>query len=97
MCCLQVHKGVSGFVRSTIGHPIADTKVIVEGIQHVVKSGKGGDYYRILLPGLYNITFTAFGYESYTTTIVTLQTASPDRLTVQFYRSYPKVGRTSST
>ncbi|KAJ8917356.1 hypothetical protein NQ315_002378 [Exocentrus adspersus] len=65
----QVHKGVSGFVTSTIGHPIAHAEIIVEGIKHPVKSGKDGDYWRILLPGKYNLTVAARGYESYTSQI----------------------------
>ncbi|KAJ3618507.1 hypothetical protein MTP99_006487 [Tenebrio molitor] len=65
----QVHKGVHGFVRSTIGRPIVGAKVIVEGVSHYVKSHKDGDYYRILLPGKYNLTIEALGYESYTNEI----------------------------
>lgn len=62
----QAHKGVRGFVTSTIGHPIKRAEVLVEGINHVVKSWEFGDYWRILLPGKYNITVSARGYESYT-------------------------------
>lgn len=62
----QVHKGISGFVTSTIGHPIRNAEILVEGINHVVKSAQYGDYYRILLPGKYNVTVSARGYESYT-------------------------------
>ncbi|RZC31872.1 carboxypeptidase D, partial [Asbolus verrucosus] len=62
----QVHRGVHGFVTSTIGRPINDAKIAVEGIGHFVKSHKDGDYYRILLPGKYNLTVEASGYESYT-------------------------------
>jgi carboxypeptidase D len=65
----QVHRGVHGFVRSTIGRPIVGAKVIVEGVSHYVKSHKDGDYYRILLPGKYNLTIEALGYESYTNEI----------------------------
>ncbi|KAB0791260.1 hypothetical protein PPYR_03060 [Photinus pyralis] len=62
----QVHKGVSGFVVSTIGHPITNAELYVEGIDHVVKTSMYGDYWRILLPGKYNLTVTAPGYESFT-------------------------------
>ncbi|KAL3271051.1 hypothetical protein HHI36_021551 [Cryptolaemus montrouzieri] len=66
----QVHKGVHGFVRSTIGTPISKAEIMVEGISHFVKTGKDGDYWRILLPGVYNLTVTARGYESYTQQII---------------------------
>ncbi|KAK5638630.1 hypothetical protein RI129_012925 [Pyrocoelia pectoralis] len=62
----QVHKGINGFVVSTIGHPIVNAELYVEGIDHVVKTAKNGDYWRILLPGKYNVTVTARGYESFT-------------------------------
>ncbi|XP_074039541.1 carboxypeptidase D svr [Leptinotarsa decemlineata] len=66
----QVHKGVSGYITSTIGHPIKDAEILVEGIKHSVKSAKHGDYWRILLPGQYNLTVAARGYESYTSAII---------------------------
>lgn len=66
----QVHKGVRGFVTSTIGHAIPGADIVVEGIQHSVKTAKYGDYWRILLPGKYNLTALARGYESYTQEIV---------------------------
>ncbi|XP_044260416.1 carboxypeptidase D isoform X2 [Tribolium madens] len=65
----QVQRGVRGYVRSTIGRPIEGAKIIVEGISHYVKSYEDGDYYRILLPGKYNLTVEALGYESYTNEI----------------------------
>lgn len=55
---------------STIGHPIPHADVYVEGINHVVQTAKFGDYWRILLPGRYNITVAARGYESYTEEVI---------------------------
>ncbi|KAF5285144.1 hypothetical protein FQA39_LY16833 [Lamprigera yunnana] len=66
----QIHKGVRGFVFSTIGHPIMNAELSIEGIDHIVKTAKTGDYYRILLPGKYNLTATARGYESFTQEIM---------------------------
>lgn len=68
----KVHKGVYGFITSTIGHPIANASIIIEGIPHNVKSAAAGDYWRILLPGKYNLTVEAAGYESYTKEIVNI-------------------------
>ncbi|CAH1132734.1 unnamed protein product [Ceutorhynchus assimilis] len=72
----QVHIGVHGFVSSTIGKRIPHVEVIVEGIKHTVKTAKDGDYWRLLLPGKYNITFAARGYESYTTQIIVPESGS---------------------
>lgn len=66
----QVHIGVYGVVSTTIGHKIPHAEIIVEGIKHTVKTAEDGDYWRLLLPGKYNITYTARGYEPYTTEIV---------------------------
>ncbi|XP_066251733.1 carboxypeptidase D-like isoform X1 [Euwallacea similis] len=72
----QVHIGVHGFVSSTIGHNIPHAEIIVEGNKHTVTSSKDGDYFRLLLPGKYNITFAARGYESYTTEVVVPEVGS---------------------
>ncbi|CAG9126421.1 unnamed protein product [Plutella xylostella] len=62
----EVHNGVSGFVHSHIGHPLPDANITVEGIEHSVRTAKHGDYWRLLLPGTYNVTASKRGYESIT-------------------------------
>lgn len=67
----QVHVGVKGLVKdSHTGIPIEDAvihvKNITEGasyhILHDVTSINGGDYYRLLTPGRYQLTVSAEGY-----------------------------------
>lgn len=72
----QVHIGVHGFVTSTIGTKIPHAEVVVEGNKHSVTTANDGDYWRLLLPGAYNITFTARGYEPYTAHIVSRRLAA---------------------
>lgn len=60
-------------MRSTIGTPIRHADIIVEGVQHITKSANDGDYWRILLPGVYNLTISARGYEPYTSEIVSME------------------------
>ncbi|MFC1738501.1 M14 family zinc carboxypeptidase [Planctomycetota bacterium] len=59
-----VHMGIRGIVTDTVsGKPIwADIRV--EGVDHPVFSDPNvGDYYRMLLPGTYNLVVTAPGYK----------------------------------
>lgn len=59
----KVHRGIKGFVKSSIGSKIAHAMITVDDISHPTYSNIDGDYYRILLPGKYNITVEAEGYE----------------------------------
>lgn len=72
----QVHIGIKGFVKSSIGTSIPHAAISVNNIQHVTYTGKDGDYFRLLLPGKYNITASAKGYEAQTAEIVVPETGS---------------------
>lgn len=61
----QSHVGLKGFVKSTISSPIPHAAISINNIQHVSYSAKDGDFYRLLLPGKYNVTVMAKGYESH--------------------------------
>ncbi|XP_031840288.1 carboxypeptidase D svr [Nomia melanderi] len=63
-------KGAHGIVRSSIGTPIPHAKISVDGIKHDIYTAEGGDYWRLLIPGRYNITASAVGYESVTQNIL---------------------------
>lgn len=63
----QVHRGIKGTVADAIsGKLLADVVVSVAGRAHDVRSSSYGDYFRILLPGYYNITFSHPSYASKT-------------------------------
>ena len=59
---LEVHRGIRGMVTNSSGHRLEGATITVEGIRHVVRSLKDGDYFRILLPGKYKVTVSADGY-----------------------------------
>uniref|UniRef100_A0A8C9YR82 Carboxypeptidase D n=1 Tax=Sander lucioperca TaxID=283035 RepID=A0A8C9YR82_SANLU len=59
----KVRIGVRGYVKDAItGTPLANVSIVVASIRHNLTTGKYGDYYRLLLPGTYNITAVAPGY-----------------------------------
>uniref|UniRef100_A0A8C5H4J4 Peptidase M14 domain-containing protein n=1 Tax=Gouania willdenowi TaxID=441366 RepID=A0A8C5H4J4_GOUWI len=63
----KVHIGVRGYVKDAVsGGALSDVSIVVAGINHNLTTGKYGDYYRLLLPGTYNITAVARGYSSMT-------------------------------
>ncbi|KYM95838.1 Carboxypeptidase D [Cyphomyrmex costatus] len=62
-------KGVHGIVSSSIGTPIPHAKISVGGIKHDIYTAERGDYWRLLIPGRYNITVSAMGYETLTQNI----------------------------
>ncbi|XP_067306751.1 carboxypeptidase D-like isoform X2 [Pseudorasbora parva] len=59
----MTHIGLRGFVKAARNEaPLADAVIMVAGINHNVSTSRFGDYYRLLLPGIYNITAVAPGY-----------------------------------
>ena len=62
----EVHKGVKGFVKNSNGEGIANAIIDVEGRDHSVHSAEDGDYWRLLVPGVYTLHVSAEGYHNTT-------------------------------
>ncbi|XP_026051165.1 carboxypeptidase D, b [Carassius auratus] len=62
----QAHIGVRGFVMTRSGFGLPDASISVSGIDHNITTWMFGDYYRLLLPGRYDITASSPGYLSNT-------------------------------
>uniref|UniRef100_A0A8C4QTQ3 Carboxypeptidase E n=1 Tax=Eptatretus burgeri TaxID=7764 RepID=A0A8C4QTQ3_EPTBU len=72
----QVHRGVKGVIRDENGNGYPNGIISIHGINHDVTSGNEGDYFRLLLPGVYWLTASAPGYHSETAQ-VTVNDSTP--------------------
>lgn len=61
----EVHRGIFGQVKSSIGTSIANASITINGNNHVTYTTANGEFWRLLLPGKYNITVEADLYETH--------------------------------
>lgn len=86
-----VHQlGVYGTISSTIGHTIPGAQIYFNNIEHSVRSGSMGDYYKLLLPGKYNMTIEAEGYELQIMEITVPDNKTRTRVDIQLIRDDPQ-------
>ena len=65
----QVHYGIHGYVRNKHGKPLSGAIIQVADRRHDVTTAQDGDYWRLLVPGSYEVTATAKDYEPQTKTV----------------------------
>ena len=58
-----MHTGVKGFVRDVHGEPLEGASISVSDRQHPVATATDGDYWRLLVPGSYELQATKAGYK----------------------------------
>lgn len=59
----QVHRGAYGLIRSSIGTPITNAIITTNTSTHITHSTVDGEYWKLLVPGTYEIMVQAPGYE----------------------------------
>ena len=64
---IQVVHGIRGFVFDAESNtPLSGAVISVHGIEHNVTTYRDGDFFRILTPGIYNVTVQRLGYVTLT-------------------------------
>ena len=58
----EVHKGVKGFVKDGVGMAVANATISVLDRDHNITATVHGEYWRLLVPGMYQVLATAPGY-----------------------------------
>lgn len=61
----EAHRGIYGQVKSSIGTSIANASITINSNNHVTYTTSNGEFWRLLLPGKYNITVEADSYETH--------------------------------
>lgn len=59
----QVHRGVRGLIMDTNGNLVSRATLKIQSRDVTFKSSSRGEYWRILLPGVYTLEVTADGYQ----------------------------------
>ncbi|XP_023290053.1 carboxypeptidase D isoform X2 [Orussus abietinus] len=73
----QVHIGIKGLVTDIHDQPIEGAEIVIAGINHNVITTNRGEYWRLLVPGTYNVYVTAWGYQRSDVMNVTIREGEP--------------------
>ncbi|KAL3990137.1 Zinc carboxypeptidase family protein [Acanthocheilonema viteae] len=66
----KIHHTISGFVLDEItGTGISDVQISINNLGKVIISSTDGDFWRLVIPGIYNVSFQHFKYETVVKTV----------------------------
>ncbi|CAH1791071.1 unnamed protein product [Owenia fusiformis] len=71
-----INRGIKGIISDSKGNPVPNAEVYIDKRKHPFTSTAKGEYWRILLPGKYNIKVKAAGYSELKQKIVVDDSAS---------------------
>jgi hypothetical protein len=87
---MMVHQGVRGLVTDSItGEPIPAIITVDNNPHEVYPDPNIGDYYRLLLPGTYNMHYYCYGYNPLTVSNVTVTEGNLTRVDVEMTLAQP--------
>ncbi|CAH1799301.1 unnamed protein product, partial [Owenia fusiformis] len=66
----NIHRGIKGIISDSRGNPVPNARVYIDSRKHPFRSTTQGEYWRILLPGTYNIRVKASGYKPFKQNVV---------------------------
>jgi len=90
----MANKGVRGFVKDESGNPIKGARVSVGDRKHDIHSSDDGDYWRLLVPGTYDIEAHAKGFK---TEIASIEVPNGDSAVVNFTMIPKQIDELEST
>ncbi|CAD6227310.1 GSCOCG00006098001-RA-CDS [Cotesia congregata] len=73
----QAHIGIKGLVLDPNGYPIEDARIHVVGNSHNITTTNRGEYWRLLLPGDYQVYASAWGFTPSEPVHVTVEKNEP--------------------
>ncbi|XP_068218391.1 LOW QUALITY PROTEIN: carboxypeptidase D-like [Palaemon carinicauda] len=82
----EVHRGVRGFIKDEENHPIEGASIKLKNRDVGFQSTKYGEYWRILLPGVYTIEVYAEGFQPREEEFV-VEESNPTLLNLTLYRT----------
>ncbi|XP_066974786.1 carboxypeptidase D-like [Macrobrachium rosenbergii] len=82
----EVHRGVRGFVKDEENHPIEGASIKIKNRDVGFQTTKYGEYWRILLPGVYTVEIYAEGFQPREEEFVVVE-SNPTLLNLTLYRT----------
>ncbi|KII65896.1 Carboxypeptidase N catalytic chain [Thelohanellus kitauei] len=88
LACFSALRGIKGMVVDSNNNPLKDVHISISDRKHDVKTAVDGDYWRLVLPGTYEVTARLRGYDTQTR-IVTVENALATWINFTLFKTAP--------